>query len=443
MRILLVLLAGCYARDDDETHVGGSVVLPPAARSEADDAGNGLSGGAESLALAPYGTTFLDGTLSDTTDVDWYAISFVVPGSLAFTAELGGVATEVRVSLYDLDALTGDPPAPTLIDSSDLASGDRVEWAAEPNETYGLSVEGLVSAPGMAYHLAFEGPSPDTAGFLVGAYGTDALASVGPPLGGAECGPFVDQGDGSFAARYDIRYLAVVDTPSVDPKADHAPHALGTLYTDHVKEAWLFAGSFASLDDPLGGGTLYSANPVHVSTSTEEVEDTALGDTVIEAADLAIDTLSPGGVGHTYLDQEPNDVAITAGGFSIDPEGAQEVGEIDGPGFSDLFLGTVRIFSADVGLVHDNDVFAFTVPEPVTPTIHLDWEDPSVTLLVAIYDDKGLIYDFSATNGQKPADGGGVVTLDPGRTWYLGLGGYKGRTGAETAYTLELSLARP
>jgi len=431
----MALLVGCVAPEQgiDRSVITGTVRIEAVHVNETGGVNN-ASTQAQSLAAVGVailqvsgtldGFAFgLDGTTPGSPDPDWYALKVEQAATVALDLDLAAAeGATVTLRLVDLDSASGGRP-PTELDTTEL-SAPTASWelSLEPGKRYGLVVRGQQGEGAADYTMRLSAGSPDDLGVLVGAFTGATMAERGALVGGGAVGAFTLGEDLAWEGSYLLRGVREVVTES------NTDGSSTTTVNEAVPTVYLFAGTWPNLDT-LPAGTWYSGTPAEVR----------LGSGSMAAAPLVLDTIAPLVIGLEIDEVEPNDGVVNTDAFVLDVAGAtpQDVGELSGDGFVDIFRGAIT-FTADAGFeANDGDIFQFTVPHPMTAFFNLDWDLDGSDLDVVIFDAEGTALDWAASSARPEVDGG-YSELLPGETYYLGVLGYEGPVGGVATYELTL-----
>lgn len=453
-RWLLLAFVACIQpeRDINNDHVVGVVSIPPVDVEETQDVANNQPESAVALSVA-WQTVLLSGTTRTFEDVDWFDVSSradVV--DRPWIVEVVGDGT-LRFELRDIDNPTALGPAlVATVETSgraelvfplgEVAVSDS-GFPAEPlpvqeaGHHYALVVSG-VDGDDVAWKVTLPSPHAELSGMLVGAFPNADPNDRGAVLGGSDVIGWTGgtEADGwEWRGEFDMYLLRAleIDEEGIVTDADEDP-----------KEAWIFAGTWANLNQGLPAGTLYSSEPQLV-VFDREASTAFVGDALtFELAEpLVADTIAPLVIGLDTVEAEPNDLAIDATSYtSVPPGDATDLGVLSGVGFVDRFTGSITFTTGEGYGPHDFDAWAVEVPADEAMLITMDWDVDSADIDVWVFDESGAILD-GAASVSKPEVGGGAAVLSPGRTYYVVVAGYSGPENGSTAYELLLEHATP
>jgi hypothetical protein len=310
---------------------------------------------------------------------------------------------------------------------------------------YGLRVSGLSGDDGSTYEVVLPGSSPDDTPVLVGAWLEGDIAERTDPVGGTNASGWTGGGlaDGwVWTGTYSVYLVRDLET-EVNTEGDE--EVVGA--NEELEQIYLFAGTWASLNQGLPAGTWYSSTPQAVVLNQEPRSLLATDAAVYEAAPLQLDTFAPVVIGFETAETEPNDIGLLnpdAFPPAIDPaalSAANSAGALSGPGFVDVFRGDLGLNGVGYG-ANDIDAWGFTVAEPSSLLLTLGWDAPSADLDLFVVDAAGEIVEGVASY-DNPELGGGEWTFVPGETYTLIILGYLGDAGTSTAYELTVEQAAP
>ena len=485
----LLALAACGGPESgiDRTVLRGVVEIGPSFAAEAASDTNGPPESAEDLGLLGYRVMRAEGTIAavdaaatpdvDESDVDAWSFVPLRSGPITLDLFYGDVTADsgepeqrrfgVQVWVFD-DATSSSTPTLLLEGDSTGAYGWwSVPLEVEADRRYAVVITPVQAFAADLYQLRMSGFNPSDAGVLVGAYAADDPAARGLPLGGTDVPTFeFFSGTDTWRGAYEMRVIQAVTTvekPAAGkdigadtgtPGDTGAPLDSGTgggggdgaapetttetTIDADVASVLLFAGTFASLDAPLSTGTLYNATALRVNTRSEDVE----------APLLVVDTMVPLLSGFVASETEPNNI-VFAPDDSVDPaslSGASPLGSLSGIGIRDLVRGDILFGDGDT-IPNDDDLFSFTVDEPMAVSVQVSWDDPSADLDYYILGPlDGLPAEFLALADDQyanPEVGTTDFVLEPGQTFYLWVNGYDGPAGVTAPYKVSLEGVAP
>lgn len=471
----------------DRTVLRGVVEIGPSFAAEAASDTNAAPETAEDLGLLGYRVMRAEGTIAtvdaaatpdaDESDVDAWSFVPLRSGTVSLDLFYGDVTVDsgepekrrfgVQIWVFD-DATSSSTPTLLLEGDSTGAYGWwSVPLEVEADRRYAVVVTPLQAFAADLYQLRVSGFNPAEGGVLVGAYAADDPAARGLPLGGTDVPEFTFfAGTDTWRGAYEMRVIQAVTTverpasgkdlgaDTAAPEDTGAPLDSGsaggggggaaaettteTTINPNVASVLLFAGTFASLDAPLSTGTLYNATALRVDTRTEDVE----------APLLTIDTMVPLLSGFVAAEVEPNNIAFNPDD-TVDPaslSGASPLGSLSGIGVRDLVRGEI-LFGDGATTANDDDLFSFTVDEPMAVSVQVSWEDATADLDYYILGPlDGNPAEFLALADDQyanPEVGTTDFVLEPGQTFYLWVNGYDGPAGVTAAYKVSLEGVAP
>jgi len=463
--ILIFALLSCVRLEPalDNSTIEGTVEVLPTRIEETKDAANGTLNNAVVIEPLAFGATQIIGKTSgfgmngddfaNTSDEDWFRINppanfadqgcapdpyvfeYLVTADTAgtprtmgstFSLDLEDPGATVRIDFLDLDVIVGSGPSegPIVFQSIDVTGSGSVELCMLMGANYALHLGG-VSGPGSVnWTLTMTGLHPDDSGLKVGAWQSADLNDRGSPIGGTNVHDFTGGSAAEnwvWTGQYDIFLVRSVTTTNVGEKNEK------TDVDEHVKEAWLFAGDWPSLNLPLPAGTWHSSKPVNVKLNKEAKSNHLAHNVVYKADKLIVDSIAPLVIGQEFAEAPAvNDLpGISYASYqSFDPavldENAQDLGILSNPGEVDLLFGTTTLTAPDdVGWeFHDTDLFKFQVPVSQLMYFNLDWADGAADLDAVVFDSTGMAIDLMITY-DKPEVTGGLATYEPGLDYYI------------------------
>ncbi len=450
---VLTALVSCTIpeRGIDNTRIVGTLRIEPATYEETSDQANDLVQAALNTGELFYGYLQFTGTLTDLRtdptsgapigDADyWMLISPVARGAdnpLAVDVTLSDSTALARIRVFNLDETSGPLNEPTLVYEEDFSGWTLAEFEAEPDVRYAFGIIGIDGAAPVDYTAFAFGQHPDEANVLVGAYtGADA-EDRGSLLAGTNAKPWVQDGL-AFETWYEM--LLVREFHS-----DEDGHV--EVLDENVKQAWIYAGTWANLSQTLPAGTWYSKRPVLVDLTGPKqpelhgtppkgfgddpgdkgddpaeplIKDTPRFDTVHVDTPVVLDKIAPAMIGQVWDEAttEPNDTDI--GDAFDNPDGAYDLGVLSGPGFVDIIENGSLTDNGYNYWTGDNDTFKFQVPEPLFLNFTLSWDDPAHDLDIVLVDAEGNLLD-QGYYGFPEIPEVGTEILQPGQDYYLGV----------------------
>jgi hypothetical protein len=421
-----IFLIACMSPEQgiDDSRVGGRVRIEPIVGDEGDEGDNDALEGATALPDLGPGLVRLEGRFvaqpnPRQPDHDWlqFTSRFEHTRTFKVTAPAGA-----SLALYELveagDGGEGEPPELVPVGAVEGEGEVSLEATLREGVTYALDVAGVPGDFSATWSLVAEGPDPSALGVKVGAWLGPDFASRGAPVGGAEVLDFALGEDGAWEGSFEILLLR-----SVAPSSEGA----GMVVDEALAEVHLYAGTFPSLN-VAPAGTFYSSTGLTVAAG-QVVED--VGVLVLDAQLVLLP-------GWDLLEEEPNDVAVNDA-FELDLDAlddAQALPPLSGIGTLDVLRGATS-FGSDPNALHDPDVFAFTVPQPMRLGLTLRWEDPDTDIDLIVYDGAGEVLDYAAST-DNPELGGGEAVYEPDVTYYLTILGYTGPADTEVPWTLRV-----
>ncbi len=415
------------------------------------------SGGGDTTAALDVGTDgsygHLDGTFTAEAD---HLYALVVRGressvgARGYALGLGGFdpnRTTVVVGAYRRGDITakGDPLGGATVPSFEWDeatkrwSGDYTIWdirgvttceEGEPGCGGGKSLEDTGSADTGASDTgasddtgAADTGGADTGGADTGASDTGASDTGASDTGAADTG---DTGGADTGAGED----------SAAPE-DEAEPATHTTVDEDVSVAYLLAATRPTLGLELTAGTLFSTEAVKVSVPQAGV---------VAGQEVAIDDMVPLVLGWSVAEVEPNNVEIDGDTYDIVGGTPQVIAQPpSGAGAVDTIVASLDLVAEDYEWSGENDAFSFTVPEPLTATITLDWTGAAGNLDLNLTEDDVLVavgWDPEDVRPETLASTDFDVTFQPGHTYTLVVLPWDGAVGV-TDYTLTLEWGAP
>lgn len=457
--ILLLSLISCIVPEKgiDNTRLVGTLRIEPSHVDESSDTAN--DGIQSPFAMDPlhfgYRTftgTLLTSTADETTgeatgDVDHWLL--VTPNDrtgdapLAVDITLADVDARARVRVYNLDETTGVLNEPTLVHEEEFTQWALVEFEAEADVNYSFGIYGLEGPDDLTYDCFALGRHPDEARVLVGAYENDDPEDRGALLAGTNAKEWTTAEGLAFETWYEMLLVRKYQTPDSGE----------VVIDENVKQAYVYAGTWANLSQGLPAGTFYSRKPVLVDltkkadpelhgTPPETVEeapgdtgapsggkeednpaeplikDTPRYPTVTVDEPVAINTIADAVIGQVWDEAttEPNDTDI--GDSFQDPSGAFDLGMLSGPGFVDVIDNASLEDNGTNEWSGDNDTFKFQVPAPTRLNFTLSWADPAIDFDVLVVDAEGNVIDLGYY-GFPEIPYYGTEVLQPGQDYYI------------------------
>ena len=481
--ILLLTLAACVRLEPqlDNSTIQGTVEIPPTQIEETKDNANFTLANAIPLGPLGFGATQILGKttgfgmngdeFAPTSDEDWFLFNpppafpdegcelddylfdtlFApirnglqfdnppLPKSMVstFTLELADPSATVRMDILDLDVIVGSGPSegPIVFQTVDVTGSGGVELCLRRDGNYAIHTGGVSGSGTVDSTLTMTGLGLEASGLKVGAWTNGDVNDRGPLLGGTDVHDFVGgeaADDWIWTGTYDIFLVRGVTTDRTGKKEK-------TTYDEEIRQVWLFAGNWASLDLPLPAGTWYSATPSEVKLNKES-KSNHLDDTVVYSAEtLVIDSIAPLVIGQEFDEQEPNDAdSVTYASWDLDPAdmgNANDLGVLSTPGEVDIVRGTTPFESPEADWIHDHDLFRFQVPVSELLYFNLDWSDGDADFDAIIYDSSGAAIDWMITY-DKPELGGGYAPFVAGDDYFLVILPWTGPDGATVDWEL-------
>lgn len=468
-----LFLASCLVpeRDIDRTRIVGTLRIDPVELEETSELANNLPAAPIETDPLHYGYRIFNGTLLEfgydeendefTGDADHWLITTPVPreGDNPITVDItladGSAEAVVRVlNLNEPQPLTNEP---TVIVEETFTSWTEISFEALPEISYSVGIYGVSGEPNTTYRAFTLGQHPDDAGILVGAYQNEKATERGSLLGGTNAKTWEANADLAFESWYEMLFIRDFAT---DEDGDVE------VLDENVKEAWVYAGTWANLSQPLPAGTWYSKSPVFARIAdagapqtpgtppadpdekgddTDEpvaeplIRDIPAYPTLVIEEPLVIDRIAPVVIGQEWDEAttEPNDTDISE--EFVDKDLAYDLGVLSGAGFVDkIYNGSVT----DNGYNYwtgDNDTFKFQVPEPVLLNFNLKWSDSEHDLDVILTDSEGNTID-QGFYGFPEIPEVGTEVLQPGQDYYIAVLLWIGTGVDGDALTYELSM---
>lgn len=469
----------------DNSKINGQVIMPPTLVAEAEDGTNNSFLSPEVLDALNVSVRIVDGTIEawgldvddrPTGDRDIYQLKS--PQDLwdnPFTLIVDDAAATVRVELWNMDLIQG----PVMLSSQDIQGTTQIVFplAAIPEEdtgyysnysyytydsadtgfyytaafdvncdadpgacsplmqggtNYAIHLAGIDGTNPAAYQLIMPGPHPADATVLAGAYLSDDPTDRGDPVAGSNIVDVVGGGaDSNWTYTGDYEMFLVRSFKGED-KVD-----------ENIKQVWIHAGTYGSLNQGLSAGTWYASTPASLKLGKDSPAPLLFENAVRYNADpVTLDTIAPIVIGMEFDEVEPNDMQVewTSWPFVDVDMGANatDIGVLSGSGFVDIFRGEIDIVSNGYGFIHDADAWQVQFPEPVSVFFNMDWDDDNADLDVFLFDSgTGEALDFAGT-ADKPEADGGYWEFEPDTIYYLVIAGYLGTPNSSTAYELNL-----
>lgn len=474
---LLLFIAACVPLETgiDNSRIDGTVTWGPTSVIEQANVANDQRATPEVLPDLSPSATLLSGALDDSGvdaageplgDADIYQV--ISPVDLrGYDLIVRSPQGRVRVQVFDLDAPPGNYFASIDVDGSgrvpfaaltpsgttsttpsgyttfNTTGADRFDGIAA-GVRYGVRVFGIDTPADAPYELILRGYSPAREQVLVGAWQETTLEERTFPVAGTTVASWSGGGAADDWVWTGTYSMFLVRSLASEEGAEGEPEVVG--YDEDIQEVWLWAGTWANLNQGLPGGTVYSNEPQRVVLDGEPVSLLAT-DAVVYTPDgpLVLDAVAPIVIGQEFTDTEPNDAVYTSVAFPPSLDGAamataaQDVGVLSGPGFADLFAGSITwndLSTYGYG-AHDSDVYRFEVPAPSKLLLFADWDTSQADLDVFVFDADGGFVDGAASY-DKPEVGGGTFTFEPGETYFLHIVGYISYDGADANYDMRV-----